>query len=119
MRNAVKIRALTTPQMPLNAFDPGEYLGNLEFYETDHPVTEEDRDGLAQFAHLLAFLALQGKSTRWAASTVQPDTMAYQALESHFGHLPGWPELANGEHGFHYRQLANFLMGHYPPHSRR
>jgi hypothetical protein len=118
MRNAVKIRTLTTPQMPFTEFDPGEYLCSLEFYETDCPLTEEDRDGLAQFAHLLAFMALRSKSTRWNASTIKPDTMAYQAFESHFGHLPGWRELANTDHGVHYRKLANFLMGHYPPRLR-
>ena len=119
MRNSVKIRTLTAPQMPLSEFDPGKYLGSLEFYETDNPLTEEDRDGLAQFAHLLAFLALDGKSTRWADSTIRPDTMAYQAFESHFGHLPGWRELASGENGLPYRQLASFLMRHYPPRSHR
>lgn len=119
MNHSVKIRTLTAPPTPLSAFDPGEYLSSLEFYETDLPITDEDRDGLAQFAHLLAFLTLQSKSTRWAASTIRPDSMAFQALNSHFGHLPGWRELASGQNGLAYRQLVTFLMNHYPPRSPR
>jgi hypothetical protein len=107
------------PQTPLGTFDPGEYLCGLEFYETDSPITEEERDALAQFAHILAFTALEAKSSKWAASTVLRGTSAYGALESHFGHLQGWQELAKAESGLHYRQLAHFLMRHYPPHPPR
>ncbi len=113
MGNAVKIRTLTAPPAPLTEFDPGAYLSALEFYETDSPVTEEDRNGLAQFAHLLAFLALQAKSSRWKSSVVPQNSPAYRALESHFGHLAGWPEAPAD--GLPYRQLASFLMQHYPP----
>src|SRR5262245_59838170 len=37
MGNAVKIRTLTAPPTPLSEFDPGAYLSELEFYETDSP----------------------------------------------------------------------------------
>lgn len=112
MANAVKIRTLTAPSSPLTDFDPGAYLNGLEFYETDSAICDEDRDGLAQFAHFLAFLALQAQSSRWAVSVV-PMGAAYRALESHFGHLPGWP--GRVESGLPYGQLARFLMQHYPP----
>lgn len=113
MANSVKIRVLTAPPTPLKAFDPGEYLSGLEFYETDDPITETDRNDLAQFAHFLAFLALKSKSRKWAASLVRQGTTAYRALHSHFGHLEGWNEIAEGN--IEYRQLAGFLMTHYPP----
>jgi hypothetical protein len=119
MGRSVIIRELIAPQTPLSEFDPGAYLSGLEFAETEAPITEEDRDGLAQFAHFLAFMALQAKSSRWAGSTVARDTLAYQALESHFGHLKGWAEMAQNEHGLHYRELTTFLMEHYPPHPPR
>jgi len=115
MGKSVKIRALTAPDTPLSDFDPGEYLSGLEFYETDSTVTDEDRDGMAQLAHFLAFLALRGKSSKWAGSTVPRGTLAYRALESHFCSLTGWKELALDDHGLSYSQLASFLMGHYPP----
>jgi hypothetical protein len=111
--NAVKIRTLTAPPTPLTAFDPGAYLGGLEFYETDTPVSDEGRDGMAQFAHFLAFLALQARSSRWASSVIPHGSDAHRALESHFGHLAGWPRVLEG--GLAYRQLAGFLMQHYPP----
>jgi hypothetical protein len=97
---------LTRPPAPLAEFDPGAYLSGLEFYETDAPLTDEDRNGLAQFAHYLAFLALQAKSSRWATSVIAPGSLAHQALESHFGHLPDWPASPAG--GLPYRQLAAF-----------
>src|SRR5262245_17974308 len=115
MANSVKIRSLTAPPLPLTDVDPGEYLSGLEFYETSSPITEEDRDGLAQFAHYLAFMALQSQSRRWANSIVTRDSQAYRALESHFGHLRGWPGVPKGEGGLPYRVLASFLMQHYPP----
>jgi hypothetical protein len=114
MAKAVKIRTLTAPPPPLSEFDPGAYLSALEFYETDAPVTDEDRDGLAQFAHFLAFLALQAQSSRWDSSVVRRGSQAHRALESHFGDLAGWPGVPKS--GLSYRQLASFLMQHYPPH---
>jgi hypothetical protein len=117
MGNTVKIRTLTAPPTPLTEFDPGAYLSGLEFYETDTPITEEDRDGLAQFAQFLAFLALQAQSSRWASSVVPAGSQAQRALESHFAHLAGWPGVPTG--GLPYRQLAVFLMQHYPPHPPR
>ena len=114
MGNAVKIRTLTAPQMPLTDFDPGAYLSELEFYETDASISDQDRDGMAQFVHLLAFLALQSSSIRWASSVVVKGGQADKALESHFGHLKDWPGVPRG--GLLYRQLAGFLLQHYPPH---
>lgn len=113
MANGVKIRTLTAPPVPLTEFDPGAYLSELEFYETDSPIAEDDRDGLAQFVHRLAFLALQARSNRWASSVIPQNSPAYQALSSHFGHLPGWPSTSHD--GLPYRQLASFLLKHYPP----
>ena len=113
MGNAVKIRTLTAPPTPLSAFDPGAYLSELEFYETDSQITDEDRDELAQFAHFLAFLALQAQSSRWASSVVPQGSQAHRALESHFGHLTDWPEVSTD--GLPYRALASFLMQHCPP----
>jgi hypothetical protein len=91
-------------------------LSGLEFAETDKPITEEDRDGLAQFTHFLAYMALNANSSKWADSIVARDTLAYRALECHFGHLAGWEEIARNQRGLHYRQLAHFLMRHYPAH---
>ena len=116
-RYSVKIRTLVAPQTPLSEFDPGEYLSGLEFYETEGEITDEDRDGMAQYAHFLAFLALQGRSSKWDNSTVCRGTLAYRALESHFCSLAGWQELAENERGIKYHQLASFLMGYYPPRS--
>lgn len=113
MGNAVKIRTLTAPPTPLSEFDPGAYLSELEFYETDSPISDEERDELAQFAHFLAFLALQAQSSRWASSVVPQGSQAHRALESHFGHLADWPGVPAS--GLPYRQLAGFLMRHYPP----
>jgi hypothetical protein len=114
MGNAVKIRTLMAPPTSLSEFDPGAYLAELEFYETDAAISDEDRDGLAQFTHLLAFLALQAQSSRWASSVVPEGSLAHRALESHFGHLAAWPGVPPG--GLPYRQLVGFLMPHYPPH---
>jgi hypothetical protein len=85
MGNAVKIRTLTAPPTPLTEFDPGAYLSGLEFYETDTPITDEDRDGLAQFAHFLAFLALQAQSSQWASSVVPAGSQAQRTLASRSG----------------------------------
>jgi hypothetical protein len=114
MGKAVKIRTLTAPPLPLSEFDPGAYLGALEFDETDDPITDDDRDGLAQFAHFLAFLALQAHSSKWDASVVPHGSLAHRALESHFGDLAGWPRVP--KRGLSYRALVGFLMQHYPPH---
>jgi hypothetical protein len=114
MGKSVKIRTLFPPRTPLDEFDPGAYLSELEFYETDSPITEQDRDELAQFVHLLAFLALQARSSRWASSMIPQGSGAHKALESHFGQLANWPEVPTG--GLPYRQLASFLMKVYPPH---
>ncbi|QEL20921.1 hypothetical protein [Limnoglobus roseus] len=92
MAKAMKIRALMSPPTPLTKFDPGAYWSGLEFEETDAANTEAERDGLAQFVHFLAFLALQAGSTRWA-SVVPARSSAMRALESHFGHLAGWPRV--------------------------
>jgi hypothetical protein len=100
MAASVKIRTLTAPPPPLTAFGPGEYLSGLEFYETGDPITEGDRDGPAQFAHFPAFLALQGGSGTWAASTVSRGTMAYRALESHFSDLGGGTNCRGVSGGF-------------------
>src|SRR5262249_56610854 len=103
----------TPPPTPLSEFDPGAYLSELEFYETDSPISDEERDELAQFAHFLAFLALQAQSSRWASSVVPQGSQAHRALESHFGHLADWPGVPAS--GLPYRQLAGFLLRHYPP----
>ncbi len=116
MGGAIKIRTLTAPSTDLGSLDPGEYLGGLEFYETDEPITDEERDGLAQLTHFVAFLALEAKSTRFATSVVGGHTLAYRALESHFGHLAGWTTVPRDERGLEYRGLVVFLMNHYPPH---
>jgi len=112
---SVKIRELAAPEADLSSFDPGKYLSDLEFYETRAPITEEDRDGLAQFVHFLAFLALQGKSTGWSESSVAPDSLAYRALDSHFSHLDGWARIAQDGKAISYRALATTLMQPYPP----
>ena len=112
---STKIKTLRTPQGNLESFDPGRYLGSLEFYESAETVTEADRDVLAQFVHLLAFAALRGGSIYWEASTVDVQTSAFSALQSHYGHLSGWMEIVE-EEGIAYRSLASFLLVHYPPH---
>jgi hypothetical protein len=112
---SVKIRTLSSPHSDLSSFDPGKYLCDLEFYETSDAITNADRDGLAQFVHFLAFMALQAKSNAWEHSTVRRDATAFRALESHFGHLKGWEAITQGKNGLSYRQLVSFLMDPYPP----
>jgi hypothetical protein len=114
MGNAVKIGTLTAPPAPLATFDPGEYMSGLDFYETESAISDQDRDDLAQFTHLLAFIALQAQSSKWAASIVPRGSLAYRALDSHFGHLNGWRELSENQ-GLSFRHLASLLMRHYPP----
>ena len=118
MGNAVKIGTLTAPPAPLATFDPGEYMSGLDFYETDSSISDQDRDDLAQFTHFLAFIALQAKSSKWAASIVPQDSLAYRALDSHFGHLNGWRELSENQ-GLSFRHLASLLMRCYPPRARK
>ncbi len=113
---AVKIRVLRAPAVPPADFDPGEHLSGLECYETDDAIGENDRDALAQFVHALAFLALEAKSRKWADSKIPKGTPAYTALESHFGHLDGWIDLAWDPRGLSCVQLAGLLARHYPPH---
>lgn len=115
MPKAVKVRVLAPPTA-LNNFDPGMYLSGLKFYETDDLLTEDDRDGLAQFTHFLAFMAMEANSSKWDGSVVRRESLAYRALESHFSHLEGWDELSAGHDDLPYQQLAWFLMQHYPPH---
>jgi hypothetical protein len=114
MAQSVKIRQLLVPEGDLGNFDPGAFLSGLEFYETDDPVADDDRDGLAQFAHFLAFLALNNQSTAWPESSIDPSSSAFLALESHFVHLDGWADIVTRD-GIPYRSLASFLMPHYPP----
>jgi len=89
----------------------------LEFYETETEITEVERDGLAQFVHILTSLALRGKSTEWRRSAIERDSSAFRSLESHFGYLKGWDELAPDGQNLNYRSLASFLMQPYPPRS--
>ncbi|MDV6034906.1 MAG: hypothetical protein F9B45_33410 [Phycisphaera sp. RhM] len=118
MTNVTKIRSLVAPKTPLGDFDPGAYLSSLEFYETDVPLNDMDRDGLAQFIHYLAFIALSAKSTKWKQSTIAKGTAAYHAVSSHFSLLEDWDELNAASHGIEYSRLARFLMGHFPPQRR-
>ena len=113
---SVKIRTLSAPPPDLSAFDPGEYLSGLEFYETSDAIGNADQDGLAQFVHFLAFTALRAKSSAWEESVVQKDTLAFRALESHFDHLEGWDAMASEKDGLSYGRLVRLLMEPYPPH---
>lgn len=119
MCKSVKIRELKAPEADLSKFDPGCYLANLEFYETDETVSNEDRDGLAQFIHFLAFLALQSQSSHWDSSIVPRGSSAFRAIESHFNDLDGWDAAALDKGDISYRDLASFLMSHFPPRSPR
>jgi hypothetical protein len=116
MANAVRIREIVAPEGDLSTFDPGRYLSGLEFYESDTPVTDADRDGLAQFVHYLGFVALRAQSSSFGSSVIRGTSTAYRALESHFGDLPEWPQGSSPPADLSYRQLAWFLMRHYPPH---
>ena len=118
MTNATKIRSLVSPKTPLGDFDPGAYLSSLDFYETDVPLNDADRDGLAQFIHYLAFIALSARSTKWKESMISKGTAAHHALASHFSVLQGWEELNAAPHGIEYSRLARFLMGPFPPQRR-
>ena len=117
--NAVRIRTLVAPPPPFNEFDPGAYLSTLEFYETTEPISDADRDGLAQFVHYLAFIALKARSKKWQTATIRHDTDAFLAIQSHFATLDGWQELAVGSADLLYSRLAKFLMPYYPPRAPR
>ena len=119
MSRAVKIRTLPAPSIGSGAFDPGRYLSLLDFYETDEPITEADRDGLAQIVHYLAYLTLESRSPAWDRSFVARESLAHRALDSHFGSIPGWSELPRDERGLQYHGLTAFLMGCYPPRGPR
>lgn len=119
MGQSVKIRELTAPPEDLSAFDPGAYFSKLEFYETDDALSEDDRDGMAQLVHLLAFFALNANSPHWSASVVPPASTAFRALHSHFHHLLGWSDIASDTEGVYFKDLAALLMGHYPPRKRK
>ena len=98
MTKSVKIRTLIAPEGDLTEFDPGRYLSELEFYETDDPVTEEDRDGLAQFVHYLAFLALarnrRGGPTLLLKSKVLPSSRFNLILGTWTDGRKSWPRMA-------------------------
>jgi len=90
MNKTVKIRTLVAPGGNLSEFDPGAYLSRLEFYQTSDELTEDDRHGMAQILHFLAFLAENAQSRYRNSSVVALGTSAYDALRSHFGDLAGW-----------------------------
>ena len=112
----VKIRELRPPSLPLSEFDPGAYLAGMDFYETDEAITDEERDGLAQLVHFVAFIALQAKSTCWSTSSIAKGTTVYRALESYFGHLSEWEHIAGSSSEVPYQRLVSSLMRPFPPH---
>lgn len=114
MTKSVKIKKVYAPSGELFEFDPGAYLNELEFYETETPINEDDRDGLAQLVHYLAFLALNYKSSAWPNSIVARPSSAFDAIDSHFSHLDEWSSIVK-ENGIEYRSLASILMAPYPP----
>ena len=111
---SVKIKNVYAPEGNLLEFDPGFYISQLEFYETEEPITESDRESFANFLHYLAYLALSSGSTNWANSTIQNDSTATLAITSHFAQLDGFKLLENDE-GINYKSLVSFLMGYYKP----
>jgi hypothetical protein len=113
MPKSVKIIQLFAPPDDLSQFDPGEFFSKLEFQETEADITEEDRNGIAQLAHFMAFLALESRSSKWDQSVVAKDSQAMAVLETHFGEIPGWPKTT--KRGLSFRKLASFLMPLYPP----
>ena len=76
MSHAVKIRELHAPPSELTSFDPAVFLASLEFYETSSPVTDQERDDLAQFTHFLAFMALRAGSSAWPNSVISFNSTA-------------------------------------------
>ena len=115
---SVKIRKLIPPEGDLSRLDPGGYICDLEFYETSDNITEEDREGLAELLHYLAYIALTNKSEKWASSTISKNTSAYLAIEHHFGSLDGWGNLIE-DNGINYKKLVSLLMPIYPPGSTK
>ena len=114
MNKSVKIKQLVKPEGDLSSFQPGNYLNELEFYETSDLVTEQDRKELAELLHYLAYLALNNNSSNWSNSEISKETTAFNALESHFSNIEEWDEL-DKENGINYRSLVTFLMPYYPP----
>ena len=115
-QKAVRIKDLRTPTLEQQDFDPGRYFSNLTFYEAETPLIEQDIDGLAQFLHLLGYMALSTRSSAWQQSTVEKSGSAYQALRTHFGQRPWWASLDSDKPSISYRALIVYLMDDYPPH---
>ena len=114
MSRSVKIKRVVAPEGDLSQFDPGAFLAELEFYETDEPISDSDRDDFAQFIHLLAFIALKNRSTHWDTAHIPQTSSAFAALHSHFGGLESWHD-AIDQDGISYRSLASMLMPAFPP----
>lgn len=115
---SVKIKTVLAPDGDLSVFDPGSYISQLEFYETDEEILESDKEGLADFLHFLAYLALSNKSINWEHSVVPSGCTAYKAISSHFSSLNGWDEI-DSDSGINYKSLVSFLMPYYKPGSSR
>lgn len=113
---AMKIRELRVPDLSDAAFDPGLYFSSLDFYDDAAPLTSDDKDGMAQFIHLLGYMALSSGSEAWNTSSIPKNGPAYLALRSHFGSQPWWPKLEGESARLSYRQLVVHLMDDYPPH---
>jgi hypothetical protein len=114
---SIKIKEVLPPSGELREFDPGAYIGEMEFYEIDAPITEEDRQGSAELLHIAAYIALKNSSAKWASSAIMSSTSAHSAVVSHFSHLPGFGQLLSPD-GIHYKSLVSFLMALYPPRVR-
>jgi hypothetical protein len=113
--NSVRFRVLPAPPSDLSGFDPGTYVSELDVVETENALTEADRDGLAQFLHYVAYLALSAGSSAWPGATIPVDSSIYRALATHFGHLRAWEGIPIIEGRISYRALVSFLMPEYPP----
>jgi hypothetical protein len=112
---AVRIRTLIALTRPLNEFDPGANLSALEFCETTDPISDAERDGLAQLVHFLAFIALKHRSTKWQTAMISRGTDAFHAIQPHVATLEGCQELAGESVDLLYSRLAKFLIRHFPP----
>ena len=119
MSSSVRFRALPAPPSDLSDFDPGTYVAGLDVYDTGLVLTEPDRDGLAQFVHYVAFLALQARSSAWPGSTIPVDSSICRALVTHFAHLGGWNEIPIVDGAISFRAVVTCLMSTYPPHPPR
>ena len=115
---AMKIRELRAPPAD-RPFDPAQYLTGLDFYESDDPLTEADRIGLANIVHYLAFLSLRHGDSQYNAALIPHASSAFAALESCYQHLDGWDELPNDAGALPYSHLVPFLLHYYPPPERR